>query len=103
MAFCTWSDRRRQTRRLRLVGMLAILAKADKTMALRFQPVRLPREADNEALLVMDGDVLLAVVSRLSAIHGEAEGCWFPEMMARDIPLRALEPIARLEDIEAWI
>ncbi len=46
---------------------------------LNFQPVRVSLGEDDEGRLVFAGDALVAVLVRLSALHGEAEGSWFLE------------------------
>jgi hypothetical protein len=46
---------------------------------LSLQPVRLPLGDDTEGRLVFADDVLVAVLVRLSELHGEAGGSWFLE------------------------
>jgi hypothetical protein len=46
----------------------------------RFQPVTLCTDVgDDEALLVFTREQLVAVLTRLSAVHGMLEGQWFLE------------------------
>ncbi len=43
------------------------------------QPVRVALGEDHEGRLVFVDEVLVAVLVRLSELHGEAEGSWFLE------------------------
>ena len=49
-------------------------------MTLTVLPVRLGNVDDTDGVLVYRGEVLVAVMSQLSAEHGEREGRWFLEI-----------------------
>jgi hypothetical protein len=48
-------------------------------MNLTTQDILLGNADDRDGVLVLDGDVLVAVLCRLSAEHGEGAGRWFLE------------------------
>jgi hypothetical protein len=72
-------------------------------MAITFQPVRLPRELDSEALLVLKDGVLLAIVCKLSEIHEEQAGRWYPELVLADAARRTWPAPATLQIVTDWV
>lgn len=56
-------------------------------MTLAFQPITLDGNApDQEAMLVLRGERLLAVLTCLSDLHADLEGKWFVEATFGDLP-----------------
>ncbi|MGK2911322.1 MAG: hypothetical protein ACSLE1_16200 [Sphingobium sp.] len=73
-------------------------------MTIEFKPVTLDSgDYDNEAMLAFRDGKLLAILTCLSALHGDKEGQWFLETKFADPP----EPTSRifmdLHDAEAWL
>lgn len=72
-------------------------------MAVEFKPVVLHgRSRDNEGVLVFGGQQLMAVLARLSSIHGAQEGQWFVEATFSEIPTPVDRVFADLDAAEAW-
>lgn len=73
-------------------------------MKFDFQPVTLSASTpDDEGMLVLCDDRLVAVISRLSAIHGDREGRWFIEATFRILPLGPEQTFETLGDVELFL
>lgn len=72
-------------------------------MNVRFQPVRMAAEGGGEGRLTYVEDQLVAVLVRLSAMHGEAAGRWFLEAAFGELDGPAHPIFCDLEEAEAWI
>ena len=69
-----------------------------------FEPVRIDsRVGDDDARLVFAQGRLLAVLVRLSLLHGELEGRWFLEAAFNPFLPQPDGPFATTEDFEAWV
>ena len=69
-------------------------------MPLAFAPVTLDtRHGDNEAMLVLRDDRLLAIVSRLGEAHGAEAGRWFVEAVFTDLNPAIRETFATLSEV----
>ena len=76
----------------------------DEPAILRFEPVLLGQSDDVEGRLVFEQDRLLALIVRLSSIHGTHQGRWFLE--ACFIPKASSPPaafFASIDEAETWI
>ena len=72
-------------------------------MAYSFQELALASEwPEEEAVLVFRGGRLLAVLSRLSGVHGELAGRWFVEALFRGQTGSTVPTFAALEDFCSW-
>jgi hypothetical protein len=71
-------------------------------MSFIFQPVTIAGDTqDSEGVLAFDGGSLVAVLTRLSDMHGDMEGRWFIEAMFGDAPPpleRTFETLQVFED-----
>ena len=67
------------------------------------QPVRVGLAEDQEGRLVYNGEVLVAVLVRLSDLHGPDAGCWFLEagFGRLDVPEHPTFP--DLGAAESWV
>jgi hypothetical protein len=72
-------------------------------MSLTLQPVRLATGADEEGRLVFTQGRLVAVLTRLSALHGELAGQWFLEIGFGRLDGPAHPCFPDLDAAEAWI
>ena len=71
---------------------------------LSFQAATLDTDLpDREATLVFRDGKLLAVLSCLSAIHGELAGRWYTEAMFGMVPARPPETFETLARFEEWL
>jgi hypothetical protein len=71
---------------------------------LTFKPVDVSTgSADNEGCLVFNDDRLVAVLVRLSELHGEAEGAWFIEAGFGRLDMGGINSFPDLEAAEDWI
>lgn len=69
-----------------------------------FQPVRMSLGQDQDGRLVFVDDVLVAVLVRLSALHGEAAGSWFLEAQFGLADGEGEQPVfPDLEAAQAWV
>ena len=76
----------------------------DDPAVLRFEPVVVGHSDDVEGQLIFEQDRLLALIVRLSWIHGAHQGRWFLE--ACFIPKASSPPaafFASIDEAEAWI
>ena len=71
-------------------------------MSIAFKPVFVATE-NSEGRLVFHGKWLLAVLVRLSSIHGEEAGSWFLEAGFGPLDKGAHPTFVTLEAAEAWI
>jgi hypothetical protein len=70
-------------------------------MTFSFQPIALStRGPDSDGMLVLRDGALIAVLSRLSAIHGSLEGRWYVEAAFRDLPTAPGETFGDLDSVE---
>ena len=73
-------------------------------MTLTMRPVQLgANSSDREARLVLEGEELVAILSRLTNLHGSDRGKWYLEigfgrLDDQDVPL-----FFTLEDAREWI
>ena len=73
-------------------------------MALTFQAVTLDTDSpDAEAVLVLRGGRLVAVLSCLSDLHDDLEGHWFVEAAFGPLPRSNAETFESLSEFESWI
>ncbi|WP_159874179.1 hypothetical protein [Novosphingobium sp. 9U] len=73
-------------------------------MAFVYQEARLDTDApDNDGMLAFRHGRLVAVLSRLSSIHDEAEGRWFVEALFRDCSILEPPTFVDLQAFEAWM
>jgi hypothetical protein len=72
-------------------------------MTPRFERVELRASRDHEGVILFDGDVLVAILAKLSEDHGEAAGRWFIEFLPGMEGQRLPEPFAALPDAVRWI
>ena len=71
---------------------------------LTFKPVNIATgSTDKEGCLVFKDDCLVAVLVRLSALHGEAEGGWFIEAGFGSLQLVGSSSFHDLKAAEAWM
>ena len=71
---------------------------------LTFKPVDIATgSTDKEGCLVFKDDCLVAVLVRLSALHGEAEGGWFIEAGFGRLQMGGANSFHDLEAAEAWM
>jgi len=71
---------------------------------LSFKPVTLDTDApDQEAVLVFRNGNLLAVLTRLSAIHGDLKGKWFLEAAFGEVPVVQPPVFESTEHFEEWV
>ena len=76
----------------------------DDPAVLRFEPILVGHGVDDEGQLVFDHDRLVALIVRLSSIHGSLQGRWFLETCF--IPKAAKAPVAffaSIDEASAWI
>ena len=71
-------------------------------MNLTTQHILLGNADDRDGVLVLDGDVLVAVLCRLSAEHGDQVGHWFIECSFGVGPI-SRDSFATMEDACIWI
>jgi hypothetical protein len=69
----------------------------------RLQPVRVSVEEDQEGMLALVGDTLVAVLVRLSELHGEHAGAWFLEAGFGRLDLPEHPVFPDLAAAQAWI
>jgi hypothetical protein len=70
-------------------------------MTLSFQPIELStRGPDCDGMLVLSDGRLIAVLSRLSDIHGALAGRWYVEAAFRDLPTTPEETFDSLVSLE---
>ena len=73
-------------------------------MALSYQDVTLDNDTpDREAMLVFRDGRLLAVLTRLSDIHGELAGHWFAEAVFETFASPLGPTFETLDHFEAWL
>ena len=73
------------------------------TVAVEFQAVTLDgRSRDNEGVLVFRAERLMAILTRLSGIHGDHEGCWFIETLYGELPTPPDRILPDLAAAETW-
>jgi hypothetical protein len=73
-------------------------------MSLRLQPVQVATgSADGESQLVFHDDFLVAVLVRLSDLHGDNVGMWFLEAGFGRVDDPNPPIFADLDDAQAWI
>lgn len=72
-------------------------------MNIRFQLVQVAAEGGGEGRLTYVEDQLVAVLVRLSALHGEAAGRWFLEAAFGELDGRAHPTFCDLGEAETWI
>jgi hypothetical protein len=73
-------------------------------MALTYQDVSLDNDTpDRDAKLVFRDGNLLAVLSRLSAMHGELAGHWFIEATFEGPSTPSLPTFETIEHFEQWL
>jgi hypothetical protein len=71
---------------------------------LTFKPVGIATDStDEEGCLVFNDDRLVAVLVRLSDLHGEAEGTWFIEAGFGRLNMGGVSSFPDLEAAEAWM
>ena len=71
---------------------------------LTFKPIGIATgSTDEEGCLVLKGDRLVAVLVRLSALHGEAEGAWFIEAGFGRLEMGGVSSFPDLKAAEDWI
>ena len=79
--------------KLSVISMAGIsMYRPDDPAVLRFEPILVGHGVDDEGQLVFDHDRLVALIVRLSSIHGLHQGRWFLE--ACFIPKAAKPPAA---------
>ncbi|WP_260597884.1 hypothetical protein [Sphingomonas endolithica] len=69
----------------------------------RYEQVELRTARDHEGVVVFDGNVLVAVLARLSADHGDDAGRWSIEFLPGHEGERLPDPFADLPDAARWI
>ena len=70
-------------------------------MALSFQPIELSTQGpDKDGMLVLRDGRLIAVLSRLSEIHGALAGRWYVEAAFRRLPTAPEETFDDLVSLE---
>ena len=73
-------------------------------MALSFQPVTLDASGpDRDGALAFRDGRLVAVLSRLSDIHGDLGGRWFVEATFSDMPRRQPQTFETLDHFGDWL
>jgi hypothetical protein len=73
-------------------------------MQLTFQAVTLDTDTpDRDAVIVFREGQLLAVLSRLSDIHGELVGQWFVEAMFCETPARRPPVFESVDRFQEWL
>lgn len=73
-------------------------------MTLSHQPISLDTDTpDREGVLTFRDGRLLAVLSRLSDIHGDLEGHWFIEATFGPVPRRQPPAFGTLQQFEEWL
>jgi hypothetical protein len=72
-------------------------------MSLTLEPVRVAAGEDNEGLLVFLDGSLVAILVRLSDLHGEAAGAWFLEMALGRLGGPANPVFPDLDVAQKWI
>jgi hypothetical protein len=70
---------------------------------IRFEPVLVAAGEDGEGRLAFCDDHLVAVLVRLSTVHGEAAGRWFLEAAFGRLDGPAHPTFASLDEAMAWI
>jgi hypothetical protein len=72
-------------------------------MTPRYECVELRASRDHEGVILFDGNVLVAIIARLSEDHGGDAGRWFIEFLPGMEGQRLPEPFAALPDVVRWI
>lgn len=73
-------------------------------MRIRIQPVQIATGSDDrESILVFSDEFLVAVLVRLSALHGQEAGRLFLEVGFGSLDSRVPLSFANLNEVEAWI
>ncbi|HEX2558790.1 hypothetical protein [Phenylobacterium sp.] len=72
-------------------------------MNFRFLPVLVAAGDDGEGRLAFCDDKLVAVLVRLSAVHGQAAGRWFLEAAFGRLAGPTHPTFASLDEAQAWI
>ena len=73
-------------------------------MTLRLQPVQVATgSSDTESLLVFSGEFLVAVLVRLSDIHGDRAGMWFLEAGFGPVEHTDSPIFADLDEAQSWV
>jgi hypothetical protein len=71
---------------------------------LTFRPVRIATGSEDEdGCLVFNEDQLIAVLVRLSDLHGDAEGKWFLEAAFGHLDHTARPSFDTLDEAKSWI
>jgi len=69
-----------------------------------FQAITLDTgNTDEQAVLVLKGGRLAAVLSHLSDLHGDLAGLWFVEAMFGNPPRRPRHTFASPDEFAAWL
>lgn len=73
-------------------------------MQASFQAITLDTgDTDEEAVLVLKGGRLAAVLSHLSDLHGELAGLWFVEALFGRSPRKLRHTFISPEEFAAWL
>ena len=72
-------------------------------MTLALQPVQVASRHDNEGQLVFADGCLVAVLVRLSDLHGKEAGCWFLEVSFEALNDPAPRSFPDLDGALEWI
>ena len=68
-----------------------------------FQPVKVGTGQDSDGRLAFEGDCLVGVLVRLSALHGAEAGRWFLEAGFGALAGPPPAPFSDLEAAQAWM